>query len=352
MKVIFTKINLVYLLVLAIIFLLLYFILPVSLPLIFAFITASLLNPACLKLEQILKIKHRTAVITVFLIFVLLLSLVGYFVTTKVITEAVKTVNHAPQYINDVTRSWHKMQKSYISASRDLPVEIVREISSQVESFLNNLKADLLTYLNINNLKVILTNIPNYLVNFLVYLIALFLFLLELPALKLKTYNHLSEKTAEKVSFMTSRLSYVVVGFFKAQFMVSVIIFIVSLIGLIIICPDTALVVSLVIWGIDFIPILGSILILGPWSLYEFAIGDVSTGTQLAILAAILLIIRRTVEPKVMGRHIGLSPLSTLIAMYLGMKVVGILGFIVGPLLLIIYTTAKEAGIIKVKFKI
>ena len=70
---------------------------------------------------------------------------------------------------------------------------------------------------------------------------------------------------------------------------------------------------SLVIWIIDIIPILGSIIILAPWSLYMFISGDVATGTQLAILAAVLLIIRRTVEPKVMGSQIGLSPLPTLI---------------------------------------
>jgi predicted PurR-regulated permease PerM len=78
----------------------------------------------------------------------------------------------------------------------------------------------------------------------------------------------------------------------------------------------------------------------------------VSTGSKLLILAAVLLIIRRTVEPKVMGKHIGLSPLATLIAMYLGLMLFGVIGFIIGPLLVIAFTSAKEAGIIKLNFKL
>ena len=210
----------------------------------------------------------------------------------------------------------------------------------------------MIAFINIDNLKALLTYIPNFLISFLVYLIALFLFLLELPSLRQGVYSHLKERTADKVHFMTSRLSYVVFGFLKAQFLVSVIIFIVALIGLLFITPEYAIVMSAIIWLIDFIPLIGSIVILAPWSIFHLATGNIALGTQLAVLAVILLIIRRTVEPKVMGSHIGLSPLSTLIAMYLGLKLFGFMGFVIGPLLLIGFNSAKEAGIIKLKFKI
>ncbi|WP_456279461.1 AI-2E family transporter [Bacillus sp. AK128] len=91
---------------------------------------------------------------------------------------------------------------------------------------------------------------------------------------------------------------------------------------------------------------------LGPWALFLLLSAQTVLGTKIAILAAILLIIRRTVEPKVMGNHIGLSPLSTLIAMYLGLEIFGIIGFILGPLLLIAFNSAREAGIIKINFKL
>src|SRR5690606_15462854 len=118
------------------------------------------------------------------------------------------------------------------------------------------------------------------------------------------------------------------------------------------IAPEYALVMSLIIWIVDFIPILGSIIVLTPWFIYMFIVGDIVQGTQLAILALVLLVIRRTVEPKVMGTQIGLSPLATLIAMFIGLQLIGFLGFFIGPLLVILFTSAREAGIIKMEFKV
>lgn len=334
--------------------LLLYIILPVSVPLIAAFITAMFLDPfvRLLLTKSKSKLNRKLSVLIVFIIFVLFIGATGYFLTTKVITEAIKVVEYAPHFINEINQAWLDAEKKLINAAKDLPKEVVDGISNQVQSYLNKTKDDLLAYLNIDNVRSILTNIPNYLVSFLVYLIALFLFLLDLPRLKVSLYSHLTEKSADKVHFMSSRLSFVVFGFFKAQFLVSVLIFIVSLAGLFMISPNLALLMATVIWIIDFIPIIGSIVIMAPWALFHFFTGDIALGTQLTILAIVLLIVRRTVEPKVMGTHIGLSALSTLIAMYLGLKILGILGFIVGPMLLILFNSAKEAGIIKMNFKI
>jgi sporulation integral membrane protein YtvI len=344
--------NLVIFIIVTVVVILSYLILPVSVPLIVAFITALFLEPLVQLLQSKFKINHRLAVLIIFISFLLFIGLSGYFITTKVITEALKIIQNAPTYITEISNEWIHAEERLTTAAKDLPKEVVDEISKQVQGFLNKLKLDLVAYLNIDNVKALLTNIPNYLVSFIVYLIALFLFLIDLPRLRESMYNRLTNKTADKVNFMGSRLSYVILGFFKAQFLVSVIIFIVSLIGLLFITPDIALVMALIIWVIDFIPIIGSIVILGPWALFHLLTGDFTLGIQLAVLAAILLIIRRTVEPKVMGRQIGLSPLSTLIAMYLGLKLLGFLGFIIGPLLLIAFNSAKEAGIIKVKFKI
>jgi predicted PurR-regulated permease PerM len=91
---------------------------------------------------------------------------------------------------------------------------------------------------------------------------------------------------------------------------------------------------------------------MGPWTLYHLISGDPVLAAQLGILTAVLLIIRRTIEPKVMGSHIGLSPLATLISMYLGLKLFGVLGFFIGPMILIVYNSAREAGIIRFHFKL
>lgn len=290
--------------------------------------------------------------IIVFILFLILISVLGTYAVTRAVTHVVNFAENAPNYVNQLNTLFIEWENDLDRFTKDLPKEFVDQVSRGVQDNLSALNEVVKKNLTIENIAAAVAKIPQYIVSILVYLIALFLFMLELPKLRVKAYSLLTEETAEKVHFMNARLAYVVLGFLKAQFLVSIIIFIVSLIGLLIIAPQYAIIMALIIWMIDFIPIIGSIIILAPWSLYTFFVGDVATGTQLAILAVVLLAVRRTVEPKVMGRHIGLSPLATLIAMYIGLQLIGILGFILGPLLVIAFNSAKEAGIIKWNFKL
>ncbi|MEQ6387709.1 sporulation integral membrane protein YtvI [Bacillaceae bacterium S4-13-58] len=328
------------------------YILPVSIPLLLAFITALILNPAVRWLEFRFKLTRKLAVIVMFIFFIGVVGTSGSFIVVNSISQLVDVAERLPTYIDNVNNLFLQWEEDIELITEELPEQFIEQLKQSIEDSLSTFNDTINEYLTIDNLTSIAASIPNYLVSIIVYLIALFLFMLDLPKLKSQSYNLMTENTAEKVRFMNARLSYVIVGFFKAQFLVSIIIFIVSLIGLLFIIPNVALIMSLIIWIIDFIPIIGSIIILGPWALFMFFAGHYAMGIKLTILAIILLTIRRTVEPKVMGHHIGLSPLATLIAMYLGLKLLGILGFIIGPLLLIAFNSAKEAGIIKINFKI
>lgn len=342
------------LILLAIIFIisLIYYVLPVSLPLIAAFITALFLEPLVKVLQKHLKLKRRLSVLLTFIIFILLISLFGYFITTKVITEVIKTVENAPQYINGITRAWIKVQENMVNVTKDLPTVIVKQINLQMEQFLQNFRDSLLSYVNIDNIKRILTNIPNYLVSFIVYLVALFLFLLELPGITNMHYQYFTEKTETKVKFMSSRLSFVVSGYLKGQFLISMIVSIISLIVLLLITPNIALGMALFIWVADFIPIFGALTVFIPWALFHLITGNMEIGLPLTFLAISLLFVKRAVKEKLMGSRVGLSPLSTIVGMYLGFKLLGLIGMIGGPLVLIIIKSASEAGIIKINFKI
>lgn len=329
-----------------------YFILPISLPLIFALLTALMLNPIIRFIQTNLKLNRKNSVIIVFLFFLLLIGFAGTFIVTKAVTQVVNFVEDVPNLFNQLNHIYSDWEMHFRQYAKNLPPEFVKQVSSSLEENLSSLSSTAKEKITIDNIAQIVSKVPQYLISFLVYLIALFLFMLELPVLKGNAYNMMESKTAEKVSFMNARLSNVILGFFKAQFLVSILIFIVSLIGLFIIAPDVAIIMSLIIWIIDIIPIIGSIIVLGPWSLFMFLAGDSVMGIKLAILAVILLAIRRTVEPKVMGKHIGLSPLATLIAMFLGLKLLGLFGFILGPLIVIMFNSAKEAGLIKWNIKI
>ncbi|KIL50347.1 hypothetical protein KP77_17220 [Jeotgalibacillus alimentarius] len=351
MNKIFTKKNMITALVILITLILIYFILPVSVPLIVAVITALILEPLVKFINTRTKLNRKMSVGTVFVLFLGTIGLISYFAVTKLIGQAIQFVENTPDYVNELAKWWKTVETDMAITFAQVPPQVMNQTSEEVNNFLNDFRTSITNSINAESVTGMITNIPDYLVSFLVYLIALFLIMLDLPGIRKNIYKHLKDQTAEKVRFMTARLSKVIWGFAKAQFLVSLLILAGSLIGLYIIAPEVALVMAIIIWLIDLIPIIGSIVVLAPWAIFQLITGDIEQGTQLAILAAVLLIIRRTVEPKVMGTHIGLSPLATLIAMFIGLKLFGILGFIIGPLILIIFNSAKEAGIIKMNFK-
>lgn len=332
--------------------LLIYYVLPVATPILTALVTALFLTPAVNGLTRYTKMTRPISVFIVFVSFITVFSALGYILFTRALTQLNQFFNNLPSIINDVNLAWINILDNLRLQFDQYSQDIVNEIDFAVTNALIGLR-DQIQDINIIEMTTsVLTAIPSYIVSFLVFLIALYLFLLDLPRLKLKVFTYFSDETAEKVSFMSNRLSYVIFGFFKAQFLVSIIIFIVTIIGLMIIAPEVALIMSIFIWAIDFIPIIGSIAVLAPWAGYQLIVGETFMAIQLLVLAGILLTIRRTVEPKVMGHHIGLSPLATLISLYIGLMLLGAIGFILGPLAVILFQSAKEADIIKFNFKI
>ncbi|MDV2582509.1 sporulation integral membrane protein YtvI [Alkalibacillus haloalkaliphilus] len=328
-----------------------YFILPISIPLILAFFTALFLNPVIRWFMRRFRMNRTIAVTIVFLIFLSIIATIGTYTTTKAIGQVVKITENAPEYIKNVETILIELQDDINAFTEDWPAHFVREVEETAAENLVSLETQIMDYIQIDNIAQFILKIPEFLISFIVYMIALFLFMLDLPNLRNKMYSMMTDQTQEKFKFMNARLAYVLLGFLKAQFLVSLIIFTVTLISLLFITPEIALIMSIIIWAVDLIPIIGSIIVLAPWSIYMFLVGDMLMGIQLGVLAIVLLTIRRTIEPKVMGHHIGLKPLPTLIAMYIGLQLIGILGFFLGPIVVIIFNSAREAGIIKWRVK-
>ncbi|WP_248278514.1 sporulation integral membrane protein YtvI [Bacillus sp. DNRA2] len=329
-----------------------YIIIPVSLPIILAFITALLLEPIIAYLSKLLKGKRQLSVVIVFILFICFIALCSYFITTKVITEVIDLVENSPIYVNNLSKMWFKAEAKLVSMASDLPKVVVNQFTSQIQNFLSTIKEGILDYVNINNFKAILTNIPNYLVSFIIYLVSLFLFLIDLPRLTENFYSHLTEKTTKKVKYMTSRLSFIIFNYIKVQFFISIIVFILTLITLHFIAPEIALYMSMLIWLLNFIPIFGTFIILAPWAIFHLLTGNILVGITLLLLALGLVVVKKFVKPYILGGQYGLSPLSTLVVMYLGFKIIGLYGIIIGPLILVIFYSAKEAGIIQINVKI
>lgn len=97
---------------------------------------------------------------------------------------------------------------------------------------------------------------------------------------------------------------------------------------------------------IDIVPVLGTGTVVIPWAAYSFIVGDYGMAIGLAIIYVVVTIIRQIVEPKLVAGQLGLPPFVTLAAMYLGLKIFGVLGVFVLPMLIIMLKLLNDEGII------
>lgn len=145
-------------------------------------------------------------------------------------------------------------------------------------------------------------------------------------------------------------------SYLKAEFILVFISFIITLVGLYIMHiigmnVEFPLLVALAIGFVDALPILGSGTIIIPWAVLSAIDGDISLSISLLTLLAIISIVRQIVEPKIVSSQIGIHPIFTLIAMYTGFKIIGIVGLLAGPIILIVlknvFETLIDRGVIK-----
>ena len=90
---------------------------------------------------------------------------------------------------------------------------------------------------------------------------------------------------------------------------------------------------------------------MAPWAIIEVINGNIKLGIAVIVLWAIIGIVRSILEPKLVSKHIGIHPVFTLVAMYTGYRLIGFLGMILGPILLIvlkeIYTPLIDKGVLR-----
>ncbi len=108
---------------------------------------------------------------------------------------------------------------------------------------------------------------------------------------------------------------------------------------------EYALLLALIISVVDILPVLGTGTVLVPWGAIMLALGDIRLGIGLLVTYAVITVVRQVLEPKIIGKFIGIPPLATLASMYIGLKLMGIMGlflFPMGAILLKYVLAARE----------
>jgi sporulation integral membrane protein YtvI len=335
---------------------LLYLLFTIGFPFLLAIVIVMFLDPLIILLMKTTKMNRISASTIVCTLFTLTSLWFIYWSSSKLLTELIQLFRNAPDYINSAYTYFSNLSNSSNSFTDALSPEVMDQVNASMSSSLDTVLRSLQG--TVSKLPDTLLNlvsfIPNALVVYVVFTVALYLFSYSLPSMKNSFLSLFDIETRDQVNVVLQNLRDSIFGFLRAQLTLSLLTYIVTVIGLLILDVRFAFAIGLLIILVDILPILGTGSILIPWALYEWLVkSDVKTGVGLIILFLFIMIFRRVLEPKILGDAIGIGALAALISMFIGYETIGLIGLIMGPIVIIIYEAMKKEGLlaISIKFK-
>lgn len=176
-----------------------------------------------------------------------------------------------------------------------------------------------------------IVSLPGIILFIVIFIVALLFLAKDLDGLKNKISEAIPEKWRAKLSDFRDNVLKSVVGYIKSYALIMLVMFALLFIGFTLIRSKYALTLAVITAFLDMLPILGVGIVLLPWALAAFFQGNIATGVALIAVYASCIITRQIIEPKIVGKNIGLPPVVTLICMYAGLKLYGAAGLILLP---------------------
>ena len=348
-----------------------YFILKVFSGILLPFIAAFLIAAVIQKPVHFLNRKTHIGKGPMSAVFVLLiLGLIGlliFLLGSRLVARARDFYNYImlrmqnlPEFVNEI-KDWMISAIGFLPGSiRDTLTETITKVSEDIIS--DGLKGFSLSSLGIDwsslvssgagTIKDTVVQIPSVLIGIVVSLIATVFITIEYNEIKafimlqVPARSRAKIRTAKRVALTTLKKMFKAYGLIILITTTELCIGLYTLKLLKIYSSDYIVFIAIIIAIIDIIPVLGTGTVLIPWAVYSFITGSVPLGIGLLVIYAVILVIRQIIEPKLVAGQVGLSPIVTIIAMYVGTKLLGVLGFFILPFTVILIKKFNDEGII------
>ena len=328
-------------------------------PFVIGWIIAMIANPLVRMLERRLKVarKHTSMVIIIGVLAVIIVAI--YFLGVKIGEETRSFLEQAPEMYSEFREEFQDAGKNLESIISELPQNIQESLEEAQKDIgdITGQAVGKISQFTVDKAGTFARNIPGILISIIFSILSAYFFIADRDRILEFGRNHTPQIIQEKWRMMAESFKMVFGGYFKAQFKIMAVIGVILFIGMLILKVRFAILVAILVAFLDMLPFLGTGTVLIPWAVFKLLSGDIRYAVGLVILYLVTQLVRRIIEPKLVGDSIGMNPLATLIFMYIGYRVGGVLGMIlavpIGAIVLNFYKAGtfdrvingfKEAG--------
>ena len=189
--------------------------------------------------------------------------------------------------------------------------------------------------------------VPSFCVALVVYVMAAYFLTADYPYLRARAARGMDQGLLAFLGEVRTVALGAFGGYLKAELLLSVGVFFILLGGFVLTRQPYGLLLALGLAVLDFIPIVGAGTVMVPWAVVELITRNFSSAISLMVIWGIIALFRRAMEPKFVGDQTGLSPVLSLLSVYVGMKLGGVLGMILGPVLTLVLLNLAGMGMFR-----
>ena len=193
----------------------------------------------------------------------------------------------------------------------------------------------------------LISGLPSFFLGLLFTIISSFFISTQYDAIIRFVRNQIPEKITSSLSGVRSIIKNTVLRYVRASVILTAITFAEVIMGLLILRIPHAAGFAVVIAIFDILPVFGPGSVMIPWIIFELLRSNLGLALGLLVLYIIITIVRRVIEPKVVGSQIGLNPILSLLSIYLGYRLLGFLGMIAFPIIIQVFMSMHKNGNIR-----
>ena len=335
--------------ILGVIVLLTRYALGALMPFVIALLVSLLLKPAVALFHEKLKVPRGIGGIVLVVLFYALIGFLLAIIGVQLFSAAKSFFLLLPSLYIDVIAPWFS---NLFASLQTFVGKLDPDTAAAYNAVVSNVTTSLGdTVINVSKQVVgWVTNLtlktPGFLLKLLITVIATIFLTVDFPKIKAFVMRQLSVRMRDLFHNARVQLGHTLWSYTRSYALILIITFTEIALGLSIIGANNALGIAIVIALFDILPVVGSGLVLLPWTIFTLFSGDLKTGIGLGILYVVVIVVRQIMEPKIVGDRVGLHPLVTLLSMVLGTYLFGGIGLLGLPITVALLHALNKQGAI------
>jgi sporulation integral membrane protein YtvI len=312
------------------------FVLPWALrffmPFVIGWIISLLANPLVHFLERRVKMlrKHSSALIIVTALAIVVACV--YFGGGLLVREGLNLLRDLPEILDslqlNMLATLDKLS-SRVSFLPDDTVGILDNLGDNITDYFTTAirQIDLST---IGAASSVVKNVAEGFLMAVMTILSAYFFIADRDKLTEGVKNMLPEAQLSRINLIKQNFVDALGAYIKAQFKIMLIMLVILFVGFELLDVRYSFFLAILVAFLDFLPFLGTGTILWPWILMDVVGGRYFHAVCLGIIYLVCQLVHQLLQPKLVGDGIGISPFATLVFMFIGYRVKGVLGMILG----------------------